>query len=73
MVNYWAPNFLLSVPVCGPKLQAQENCVLVDYKVFTKNELLSSVRWWDIYSVKVIELNTDYNYCQKLTVTKKSS
>ena len=34
-----------------------------------KNELLSSVQWWDIYSVKVIELNTDYSYCRKLTVT----
>ena len=35
-----------------------------------KNELLSSVQWWDIYSVKVIKLNIGYSNCRKLTVTK---
>jgi len=36
MVDYEAPNFLLFVSVCGPKLRAQENRALLDYKVFTK-------------------------------------
>ena len=36
MVDYQAPNFLLFVPVCGPKLWPEENHVLVDYKMFTK-------------------------------------
>ena len=44
MVDYKGPNFLIFVPVCGPKLRPQENHVLVDYKVFTTNELLSSVQ-----------------------------
>ena len=59
------------MPVCGPKLWPQENRVLVDYKLFTKSELLRSFQWWNIHSVKVIELNTDYSYCPKLTVTQK--
>ena len=45
------------------------NRVLVYYKVFTKMNCLSSVQWWDIYSVKVIELNIDYSNCCKLTIT----
>ena len=35
--------------------------------------MLDEYVFCDIYSVKVTELNNDYGYCRKLTVTEKSS
>ena len=34
-----------------------------------RSTMLDEYVFYDIYSVKVIKLNTDYSYCRKLTVT----
>ena len=45
----------------------------VSGKSHFRSTMLDEYVFYDIYCVKVIELNTDYSYCQKLTVTKKTS